>query len=44
MSNSSDSPEKTGKLALTDSGVIGVTDALALTDGNTLGDTRDEAL
>ena len=44
MSNSSDSPDKTDKLALTDGEVLGETDALALTDGNKLGDARDEAV
>ena len=39
MSNSSNSPdERSGTLALTDSEVLGETDALALTDGDKLGD------
>ena len=44
VSNSSDSPNKTGKLALTDGEVLGVTDALALTDGDKLGHARDETV
>ena len=44
MSNSSDSPNKTGKLALTDGEVLGVKDALALTDGDKPDDARDEAV
>lgn len=44
MSNSSDSPNKTGKLALTDGEVLGVTDALALADGDKLGHARDKAV
>ena len=42
--NSSDSPDKTDKLALTDGEVLGVTDALALTDGNKFGSALDEAV
>ena len=44
MSNSSDSPNKTDKLALTDGEVLGETDALALADGDKLGDARDKAV
>ena len=44
MSNSSDSPNKTDKLALTDGEVLGVTDALALADGDKLGHARDKAV
>ena len=44
VSNSSDSPDKTDKFALTDGEVLGETDALALTNGNKLGDARDEAV
>ena len=44
VSNSSDSPDKTDKLALTDGEVLGETDALALTNGNKLGGALDEAV
>ena len=44
VSNSSDSPDKTDKLALTDGEVLGETDGLALTDGDRLGDAVDEAV
>ena len=45
MSNSTNSPdERIGTLALTDVEVLSETDALALTDGDKLGDARDEAV
>ena len=44
VSDCSDSPDKTDKLALTDGEVLGETDALALTDGNKLGGALDEAV
>ena len=43
MSNFSNSPdERSGTLALTDSEVLGETDALAVIHGNKLGDTPGE--
>ena len=42
--NSSNLPDESGKLALTDGEVLGETDWLALTDGNKLGDAIDEAV
>ena len=45
MSNSSNSPdERSGTLALTDGEVLGETDALTLSAGDKLGDTRAEAV
>ena len=44
MPNSTDSPDKTDKFALTDGEVLGETDALALTNGNKLGGALDEAV
>ena len=45
MSNSSNSPdERIGTLELTNGEVLGETDSLALTDGDKLGDARDEAV
>ena len=44
MPNSTDSPDKTDKFAMTDGEVLGETDALALTDGDKLGGARDEAV
>ena len=44
MSNSTDSPDKTDKFALTDGEVLGETDALALTNGNKLDGALDEAV
>ena len=45
MSNSSNSPdERIGTLELADGEVLGETDALALTDGDKLGDALAEAL
>ena len=42
--NSSNVPDESGKLALTDGEVLGETDWLALTDGDKLGDAIDEAV
>ena len=42
--NNSDSPGETDTLALTDDEMLDVTDALLLTDGDTLGDAVDEAV
>ena len=44
MSNSTDSPDKTDKFAMTDGEVLGETDALALTNGDKLGGALDEAV
>ena len=41
---SSNLPDESGKLALTDGEVLGETDWLALTDGNKLGGAIDEAV
>lgn len=43
--NYSDSPDETGKLALTEGvEVLGETDVLALTGGDKLGDAADEVV
>ena len=42
--NTPDPPGETGTLALTDVEVLVETDALALTDGDRLGDAVDEAV
>lgn len=41
VNNSSDSPDESDTLALTGGEVLGVTDALPLTDGDKLGDAVD---
>ena len=43
MFNSSNLPDESDTLALTDGEVLGETDALALTDGDKLDDAVDEA-